>query len=128
MNKERYSDIQFVAAGGFGKVYRALDRWTRNVVAIKELSNPVPELVRRLKREKDMLTAHMDNPFVVDILDSDLSDPVPYLVLEYAQRGSLQEYVAKRRDWRRIAGWLRDISFGLTIIHERGEFLRDVKP
>ena len=75
-----------------------------------------------------MLTTHLNNPFVVDILGSDLTCTAPYIVLEYSELGSLQKYVANRRDWWRIAGWLHDISCGLTIIHERGDFIRDIKP
>jgi len=60
-----------------------------------------------------MLTIHRDNPFVVEILDSSLDGPEPYLVLEYSSLGSLQKYVTERRDWRRIAGWLFDIAYGL---------------
>jgi len=75
-----------------------------------------------------MLTIHAGNPFVVDIFDSCFEGPNPYLVLEYASLGSLQEYVVKRRDWQRIARWLFDISYGLTVIHERGDFVRDIKP
>jgi len=97
MNNYRYSEIQFIASGGFAKVYRAVDNWTRKAVAIKELSNPNPELMCRFTRERDLLTIHLNNPFVVDILDSNLDWPAPYLVLEYSSLGSLQKYVAKRR-------------------------------
>jgi serine/threonine protein kinase len=124
----RYSQFQFVASGGFATVYRAVDNWTGRTVAIKQLSNPTPDLLGRFKRERDMLTIHLDNPHVVDILDSCLDGPCPHLVLEYAGLGSLQNYVANRRDWRRVAGWLRDVAYGLTIIHERGDLIRDVKP
>ncbi len=128
MNNGRYSKIEFIGSGGFARVYRAIDNWTRRTVAIKELSNPTPELLSRFKRERDMLTIHLSNPFVLDILDSNLDGPEPYLVLEYSSLGSLQKYVANRRDWRRIAGWLFDIAYGLSIIHERGDLFRDVKP
>jgi len=128
MNIQRYSLGRFIASGGFASVYEALDNYTGKTVAIKKLSNPTPELLGRFKRERDMLTIHRGNPFVVDILDSYLDGPEPYLVLEYASHGSLQKYVANRRDWRRIAGWLWDIAYGLTIIHERGDLIRDVKP
>lgn len=128
MNIHRYSLVRFVASGGFASVYEAIDNCTRKTVAIKQLSNPTAELLGRFRREKDMLTIHRDNPFVVDILDSYLDGPEPYLVLEYSTLGSLQKYVAIRRDWRRIAGWLFDIAHGLTIIHERGDLFRDVKP
>jgi serine/threonine protein kinase len=128
MNSYRYSLVQFIAAGGFAKVYRSVDNWTQRTVAIKQLSNPTPELLCRFRRERDMLTIHRDNPFVVEILDSSLDGPEPYLVLEYSSLGSLQKYVTERRDWRRIAGWLFDIAYGLTMIHERGDLIRDVKP
>jgi serine/threonine protein kinase len=123
-----YSQVEFIASGGFAKVYRAVESWTGRAVAIKQLSNPNPELLRRFVRERDMLTIHLNNPFVVDILGSCLDTPDPFLVLEYSSLGSLQKYVANRRDWRRIGGWLFDIAYGLTIIHERGEIVRDIKP
>ena len=128
MDNTRYLGAEFVASGGFAKVYRAFDNWTRRWVAVKELSNSNPELLRRFARERDMLTLHVNNPFVVDIFDSNFSDPHPYLVLEYSDLGSLQKYVANCQDWRRVAAWLLDIAYGLTIIHERGDLVRDIKP
>jgi len=128
MENERYWQVQFIASGGFAAVYRAIDGWTGRVVALKVLKNPTPENVRRFHRESAMLTTHFNNPFVVDILGSDLACATPYIVLEYSELGSLQKYVANRRDWWRIAGWLHDISCGLTSIHERGDFIRDIKP
>jgi serine/threonine protein kinase len=128
MNNQRFTQVEFMASGGFAKVYRAVDLWTQRTVAIKQLSNATPDLLQRFKRERDMLTIHADNPFVVNIFDSSFEGPNPYLVLEYASLGSLQQYVVKRRDWRRVGGWLFDIGYGLTIIHERGDFVRDIKP
>jgi serine/threonine protein kinase len=128
MNNYRYAELQFVAQGGFATVYSAIDNWTQQTVAIKRLSKPTPDSLHRFERERDMLTIHLDNPHVVNILDSCLNEPNPYLVLEYSSLGSLQDYVANRRSWRRIAGWLLDISYGLTLIHERGDLVRDVKP
>jgi len=128
MDNQRFSQIEFVSSGGFARVYRAVDNWSGKTVAVKELSNPTPQVLPRFERERDMLTIHRNNPFVVDILDSNFRGPNPYLVLEYASLGSLQKYVGNRRPWRRVAGWLFDISYGLTLIHERGDLVRDVKP
>lgn len=124
----KYQQVQFIAHGGFADVYRAIDIWTGKLVALKILRNPTPDNKRRFQRESAMLTAHLSNPFVVDILGSDLDCTAPYIELEYSELGSLQKYVANRRDWYRIAGWLYDISCGLTIIHERGDLSRDIKP
>jgi serine/threonine protein kinase len=88
VNNGRYTNVQFIDSGGFAKVYRALDNWTRQTVAIKQLINPTPDLFRRFERERDMLTVHLSNPFVVDILDSCLNGPDPYLVLEFSKLGT----------------------------------------
>jgi serine/threonine protein kinase len=128
MDNQRFSQAQFIASGGFAKVHRVVDNWTGTIVAVKELISATPDLLLRFKRERDMLTIHRNNPFVVDILDSNFDGPNPYLVLEYSSLGSLQKYVANRRDWRRLSGWLFDITYGLTLIHERGDLIRDVKP
>jgi eukaryotic-like serine/threonine-protein kinase len=128
MTSGRYWHIQFIASGGFAEVYKAVDPQTWGVVAIKRLTDSSADNRRRFKRERDMLQIHLSNPFVVDILDSDLTAESPYLVLEYSELGSLQKYVAERRDWTRIARWLYDVAFGLAIIHERGDVIRDIKP
>lgn len=125
---DRYTDIEFHAAGGFADVYRARDTWTDRMVAIKQLRSATSENLPRFKREEDMLNIHRDNPHVVDIVDSYMGGPRPYIVLEFAELGSLQNYVAKRRPWQRVARWLWDVSWGLTEIHERGDLVRDIKP
>lgn len=128
MSRGRYRQLRFIAPGASSDVYRAVDSWTEGIVAIKVLRNPTPDRIRRFRREGDMLTIHLDNPYVVDILDSDPDCPAPYHVLEYAELGSLHECVANRRDWLTIAIWLYQITYGLTIVHEKGEIVRDIKP
>lgn len=128
MNRGRYRQLQFIAPGASSDVFRAVDSWTEGVVAIKVLRNPTPDGIHRFRREGDMLAIHLDNPYVVNILDSDPDCAAPYHVLEYAELGSLHECVANRRDWRTIALWLYQITYGLTIVHEKGGIIRDIKP
>lgn len=117
-----------VGGGGFANVYKAIDWREFKTVAMKELRDLFPENYRRFKRERDMLTIHKDNPYVVDILDSDIDADQPYLILEYTPYGCLQKYVMNRRDWRRVGGWLCDVARGVEIIHNRGDLHRDIKP
>jgi serine/threonine protein kinase len=128
MSRGKYRQMEFVAPGASSDVYRAVDSWTEGIVAIKVLRNPTPDKICRFRREGEMYSEYLDNPYVVNILDSDLDGVAPYLVLEYAELGSLQECVANRRDWRTIAKWLYQITYGLTMVHERGGIIRDIKP
>jgi serine/threonine protein kinase len=52
----------------------------------------------------------------------------PYLILEYSELGSLQQYVKNRRDWRQVVRWMRDIAKALRPIHAKGHWHRDLKP
>lgn len=128
MSRGRYRQMSFLDSGASSDVYRAIDGWTRKFVAIKILGNSTFDKRCRFRRESAMLTDHLDNPFVVNILDFDVDCEAPYIVLEYSELGSLQPCVSNRRDWRTIAEWLYQVTFGLTIIHEGGGIVRDIKP
>jgi serine/threonine protein kinase len=125
----RYAKEIKIGGGGFADVYKAVDWNAMKYVAVKELRDLFPENYRRFRRERDMLTKYKDNPYVVNILDSEVENSErPYIVLEYSPYGSLQKYVTSRRDWKRVGGWLCDVARGLEIVHDNGDVHRDIKP
>jgi len=125
---ERYDQLEWVGGGGYADVYKTLDTWTGLIVAKKVLRVKSPDNVRRFKRERDRLAAYRMNPYVVNLLDDDLDAAYPYLILEYSELGSLQQYVKNRRDWKQVVRWMRDIAQGLAPIHAGGHWHRDIKP
>src|SRR5205807_1190797 len=58
------------------------------------------------------------------------ADGLPYLVMEYAPGGSLQDYLDfhGRPPWRDAARLGAEIAAGLAAAHERGLIHRDIKP
>ncbi len=126
--KERYLLIQELGRGGFGTVYLAYDQNTQRKVAIKQLTNRDPDARARFRREGLVLYRQLNNQFIVDLLDHDLDDEPPYLVLEYCEHGSLRSWVGKRRGWQDIAILLAEVIQGLQSIHVIGGFHRDLKP
>jgi serine/threonine protein kinase len=125
---ERYDQLEWVGGGGYADVYKTRDTWTHMIVAKKVLRVKSPDNVRRFKRERDRLAAYRMNLNVVNLLDDDLDATYPYLILEYSELGSLQQYVKNRRDWKQVVRWMRDISKGLAPIHAGGHWHRDIKP
>lgn len=124
----QYRSIELRGKGAFGDVYEAEDVLLRRIVAKKVLRIRNDENLKRFKRDDAMLRKYAWSPYFVDLYDSDIYGPRPYLILEYATLGSLQSYVGKLTDWRRGARWLCDISHGLEEMHANSDMHRDIKP
>jgi serine/threonine protein kinase len=114
--------------GGFGAVYRATCLTTSRPVAVKVLDRAEPDALQRFAREARILYEHLDNRYIVDLLDHNLSHGPPYIVLELCIGGSLRPWVAHRQRWQRVAYALLCATQGLRGIHDDGGYHRDVKP
>jgi len=124
----QYRAIELKGRGAFGDVYQVEDLIWRRTLAKKVLRVRNEETLKRFKRDDAMLRKYAASPYFVDLYESDVDGPHPYLVLEYAPLGSLQSSVGRLTDWKRGARWLRDISHGLEEMHVNGDMHRDIKP
>lgn len=123
-----YKILKTKGRGGYADVHKAQNRFTGQIVAIKELRVPHQDNRKRFKRESDMLTIYKDEPYFPDLYQSVLDCDAPFLVMEYSSKGSLEQYVGKLIDWRRGALWLIDIAHALEAMQRRGDLHRDLKP
>src|SRR5205085_8712693 len=114
----KFKILEHLKRGGFADVYRAMDVTSGQIVAVKVLCDPTPENCIRFQREASILWEQRDNPHVVNLLSGDLQTSPPYLILEFAELGSLQAYVSNRCDWQRVARWLYQTAYGLERIHQ----------
>lgn len=126
--KDRYSIVRPIAAGGFGRVSLALDHETGEHVAIKELINFDADSLSRFVNEYRILYEHIDNEYVVDVIDADFDATPPYIVLEYCEEGSLRKWVHERKPWRVVVFALSYALQGLEGLHRLSGFHRDLKP
>ena len=129
---DRYELLRVLGSGGWGRVYLANDQLLNRLVAIKQL---VPRLaadsaaVNRFKREASAVASIRD-PYVLTIHDIYECGAQHYMVMEYADAGTLAQRM-------RLEGVLPpyeamsvaiDICKGLRAIHLKGIIHRDVKP
>lgn len=91
-----YRVLETLGSGGVGTVYRAIDRRTGEVAALKLLSSgPAldPRAARRLAREFETLQ-HMSHPNVVRVYDTGVFQGYPYLAMELVEGLTLRHYLA----------------------------------
>jgi len=150
-----YSIIRKLAAGGFGVVYLAEDE-ERHLVALKEylpasLAERVPgELVPRVKPDKLPLyrlglksffeegrsLAQIAHPSVVSVLNFFRENETVYMVMNYLQGDTLQDFIVTARDLKRdkvfrestIRSLFDEVLRGLRIVHQHKMLHLDIKP
>ncbi|WP_110181101.1 serine/threonine-protein kinase [Nocardioides solisilvae] len=131
----RYPVRRRLGAGAFATVWLAEDEELDSPVAIKVLADnwSGDEHVRRRFVEEGRFLRKVESPHVVPVYDAgETDDGRPYLVMAYADRGTLAERVAAlpgrplpRDEALRI---LVEVGAGLQALHARGVLHRDVKP
>jgi serine/threonine protein kinase len=131
---ESYDILAELGHGGMGAVYLARDTHLGHRVALKVL---LPELAaspierERFKREGHAAAAvKHDHIVTVHRADTAPDFPLPYLVMEYIEGGSLRTRLERQRPLppREAAAIVRQISLGLSAAHQKGLVHRDVKP
>ena len=128
----RYAVRRRIGSGGFATVWLAYDEQLDAPVAVKVLAENWTEQheVRNRFVEEGRYLRRVESPHVVPVYDAgSLDDGRPYLVMAYADQGTLAD---------RLEGGgvtvaqalevITQVGSGLQALHDRGILHRDVKP
>ena len=119
-----------IGKGGFGHVYCALDPVVNRQVAIKVLiSAEDPDVLGRFRAEA-AAAGGLRHKNVVTIYDYGEQDGIPYLVMEYLQGETLQQFLqgGRRLSLLEKLDIMSQTAEGLHCAHQNGIIHRDVKP
>jgi hypothetical protein len=126
-----YRLLDRIGEGGMGVVHLAADCENRHV-AIKVLRPQIagdPAARRRLAREVETMR-RVHSPFVAEVIDADVTGPVPYIVTRYVDGRTLEDVVGSGGPLRGLA--LQRLACGLALamcaVHAAGVVHRDLKP
>ena len=114
----------------WGVVYRAHDSKLNRTVAIKFLSDAMCDAAarRRFQREAQM-ASRLNHPHILTVHDAGEFEGRQYLVTEYVDGGTLEDWVGSAtRTWQQIVQLLLGIADGLAAAHQAGILHRDIKP
>jgi serine/threonine protein kinase len=126
-----YRLLRLLGGGGFGEVYLAEQIRNHSLAAVKILQ-------ARLTRSEDLKafinearTFRLKHPHIVPLLDFGVTDSdVPYLVMEYAPKGTLRERhpIGTRVPLPTVITYVNQVASALQYAHDLYLIHRDVKP
>jgi serine/threonine protein kinase len=128
----RYAVRRRIGSGGFATVWLAYDEQLDSPVAIKVLAENWTEdgHVRQRFLEEGRYLRKVESPHVVTVYDAgSLDDDRPYLVMSYADQGTLADRLeAEGLTVTQACEVIRQVGEGLHALHLRGVLHRDIKP
>ena len=130
---DRYLLMEPIGVGGFGVVFRALDRRLGKQVAVKVLSPHLaysPKVAARFRQEA-FAASHVGHPGIVDVTDFDCDeDGTRFLVMEFLDGRDLASVIEREGALHplralEIAG---QVTAAIGAAHDKGIVHRDLKP
>jgi serine/threonine-protein kinase len=125
----RYELLEVLGQGASAAVYRALDRWSGQVVALKRMRADLeesPEALRRFLLEA-RLASRLSHPHIVALLDADEHGRT--LALELMEGGTLRSRIeAGAVPLTEARRWILEALDGIGRAHFEGIVHRDLKP
>jgi serine/threonine protein kinase/tetratricopeptide (TPR) repeat protein len=127
-----YEILEEIGRGGMGVIYRARQRHSRRIVAVKRVLGyhaDSRETLARFRREAQA-AASLDHPNILPIYEvSESEDGLPFFSMKFAPGGNLQEVgPALRKDLRQCVALVAKIARAVQYAHGKGILHRDLKP
>jgi serine/threonine protein kinase len=121
-----------LGGGESGIVHLVRNKKTRELFALKTVMLDPNDKVRK-KEQEGRVHKNLKSPTIIDLREFKIIDKNLYMVLEYAEGGTLshhiKEYLEKgeKINTDTILDWVTELFIGLFTIHEKRLMHRDIK-
>src|SRR6266545_5430764 len=127
-----YEILEEIGRGGMGVIYRARQRHSRRIVALKRVLTyqaDSHETQARFRREAEA-AASLDHPNILPIYEvSETKDGLPFFSMKFAAGGSLRSAAsALRSEPRECVHLVAKVARAIAYAHTHGILHRDLQP
>jgi WD40 repeat protein len=125
-----YRLLHLLGQGGFAQVYLGEHLRLGTQAAIKLLSTHLADVDVEKFLAEARIIARLEHPHIIRILDFDLAQDIPFLVMSYAPNGTLRQRYPKgsRLPLDSILTYLEQAAGALQYAHDGKLIHRDIKP
>lgn len=127
-----YQIGQVLGVGTVGTIYRAVDRRTKQPVAVKKLHPNVSadRLIRARFRREMLILDRLHHPNIIRYYGGGEDDGLLYYVMELVEGGTVKELLETDGPlpWPAVAEIGRQLCSALQFAHNHGVIHRDLKP
>jgi serine/threonine protein kinase len=125
-----YRLIRLLGQGGFAEVYLGEHTRLGMQAAIKVLRTYLRDEDTAVFQQEARTIAQLRHPSIIRVLDFDIQNGTPFLVLDYASNGSLRQKHPRgtRVSLEQTIGYVNQIADALHYAHMQKLIHRDVKP
>ena len=136
LNISKYEIKQVLGKGSMGVVYEAYDPFVQRTVAIKvahQHDQDDAKLAQQLREgffAEVYSAGRMHHPSVISVYDAGQQADINYIVMEFVDGVTLQEYVTGKRvlATSQVIDVIYQCAKGLDYVHRQGIIHRDIKP
>ncbi|KAE8693181.1 Serine/threonine-protein kinase MAK [Hibiscus syriacus] len=127
---ERYKIIKEVGDGTFGSVWRAINKLSGEVVAIKKMKKKYHTWEECVNLREVKSLRRMSHPNIVKLKEVIRENNILYFVFEYMEFNLYQLMKDREKLFSEveIRNWCFQVFQGLAYMHQCGYFHRDLKP
>ncbi len=132
----KYEVKRRIGRGSMGVVYEAYDPFVQRTVAIKvaHYQDSIPDATKQKLREaffSEVYSAgRMQHPSVVSVYDAGQEGDMNYIVMEFVDGFTLQDYISgdRKLSYSQVVDVIYQCAKGLDYVHRQGVIHRDLKP
>lgn len=132
VTRNRFDFINVIGKGGFGKVWKVIDKKNKTTYALKEMAKVKvidKKSEKSIKYERELLS-RLKHPFIVNMYYAFQDYVNLYLVMDLLTGGDLRYHICRKRRFseEQTRFFIACIVLGLEYIHSKNVIHRDIKP